>query len=664
VADNSRKITLNLDTTSADADLKKFLDSIPATVSTKLQFQTPTGTTSNAGYTGVGPGHVAPGAPGVPNVMGNGQFNPGAGGGGGGGGVPAPPDLTGMNSQQQKMAMQAYKAQLEAGYVKLTAALNAEADARSQAAAKLKQAGTADVQNARAKLEEQKLVGKKEALDQAVAAQKAIADYKLQGRREYRDEGAELKKQGRKEREERAALQRFERNEAQSRYGKRLVDFERARLMSGAVGPAVDTLMSGQVSAPLRLASQGIGVYQQYQALGYRHDLREQRRAESMAAGGAGVSGSSGAGALGDAAGGVGGAAAAGAAGGPPGMVAAMVAQVMLSAMAKMMDMAQSQAAKTGSVMNRRATMRELGSRVISSTFTEQDSVARSAAMWGIGPDADSEMRLGLAKSVGNAGVSDKLAPHLAAMQGIGVGTSGIHALGRAARSYGQVADPRILLGTAKLSGVTGERINEGFQTLAGAQETMAGQGYGTNANAMAAFGQRLQGNGLSFERSNTMAAQFETRGIGALDQYRNAMKQYNDAKLLSKAMVGANSMLDVDKNYRAMTGQQRYEALADGSSMAAHSLYGEGFSSTELPGLGNKLGEDVMLRNVKRDPAANPDRAPSVIDATAEQQAFESMQKAAAEITSSARALSQLTTQIGVELIRILPNFSSAPYR
>lgn len=662
MADNSRKITLNLDTTTADEDLKKFLASIPATVSTKLQFQTPTGTTSNAGYTGVGPGHVTPGAPGVPNVMGNGNFNPGAGGGGG---VAAPPDLTGMNSQQQKMAMQAYKAQLEAGYVKLTAALNAEADARAQAAAKLKQAGTDTVLKAREKLHEQQLVGKREALAQWVSAQKATADYKMQSRREYRDEGIELKEKGRKEREERAAMQRGERNEAASRYGKRLVDFERARLLTGAVGPAVDTLMSGQVSAPLRLASQGLGVYQQYQALGYRHDLREQRRAESVAAGGAaGTAGLSGSGVLGGAAGGAVGAAAAGAVGGPPGMVTAMVAQVVLSAMAKMMDMAQSQAAKTGSIMNRRATMRELGSRATSGTFTDQDSISRSAALWGIGPDADSEMRLGLAKSVGNAGVSDKLAPHLAAMQGIGVGTSGINALGRAARSYGQVADPRILLGTAKLSGVTGERINEGFQTLAGAQETMAGQGYGTKANALAAFGQRLQGNGLSFERSNTMAAQFETRGVGALDQYRSAMKQYNDAKLLSKAMVGAKSMIDVDKNYRSMTGQQRYEALADGSGMAAHSLYGEGFSSTELPGLSNKLGEDVMLRNVKRDPAADKDRAPSVVDATAEQQAFEAMQKAAAEITSSARALSQLTTQIGVELIRILPNFSSAPYR
>ena len=653
MADNSRKITLNLDTTTADEDLKKFLASIPATVTTKLQFQTPTGTTSNAGYTGVGPGHVTPGAPGVPNVMGNGNFNPGAGGGG----VAAPPDLTGMNSQQQKMAMQAYKAQLEAGYVKLTAALNAEADARAQAATKLKQAGTDTVLKARERLQEQQLAGKKATQDQWIDAQKTVADYRMKSRREYRDEGAELKEQGRKEREERAAMQRGERNEAASRYGKRLVDFERARLLTGAVGPAVDTLMSGQVSAPLRLASQGLGVYQQYQALGHRHDLREQRRAESMAAGGA--SGPGVTGAIGS------GLATAGAAAGQAGMVGAMVAQVVLSAMTKMVDMAQAQAGKAGTVLSRRATMRELGSDVNNDTFTSRDAGARKAAMWGINPEEYSTMRLGLAKSVGNASVSNRLAPHLADLQGIGVGTSGLNALGRAARSYGQVADPRILLGSAKLAGATGERINEGFQTLAGAQETMAGQGYGTNANAMAAFGQRLQGNGLSFERGNTMAAQFETRGIGALDQYRNAMKQFNDAKLLSKAMVGANSMLDVDKNYRNMTGQQRYETLADGSGMAAHSLYGEGFSSTELPGLSKKLGDDVMLRNVKRDPAANPDRTAAAAEANMDLRLFTSLEKAAAEITISAKAMSALATLAGAEFAKLMTNSSyTKPYQ
>lgn len=578
MADNSKLITLRLDTKDFEADLKAALAKIPKQQTVKLQVGGGAGVGAGAAVGVVAP--VALGGQPITGAAGY-KIEPGV--------MPGVPEgLTGnarvrAELEQFTVALRAAaQAMRDEGVVrkestKAAAAQAVEESKRQTAEARAKQAKS--VQTAR----DESFVERRE----------KISAIKVKERETIID----LNRQYSAEKEEKKKAQQDERHAERSQHGARLVEFERARMLAQGIPGLVNPLMGTQLSGGLRVGAHALGMYSQYQALGERHELRMAR----MRGGGGGGSSSGGVDASGAGAA-IG--ATIGAAGGPVGaavgsfigMATVSTAQAVLTKLGETMDLAQTMANKLGGIQLQRAGV----ARMAGSGFraaTTADPVSVRAAALGFGGEEIVAADVQLAQQGGKyARFSREYSPSVLASGGsiasLGAATRAL-AVSGADDSQARRALLRLAGTTGGFSGARADELRSGFaQTML--ESSM--RGVHRDPGLVAGFQQHMVSQ-LGAERGNQMTqmyGSYQTPGLGGI---RGALKQYADALQLGETMKGAASLKDLLRNDEQMTLQQRRAVDVAGGELA---LLGRGYSVKETEDLisgrsGRRTGFDIL---------------------------------------------------------------------
>ena len=590
MADNSKLITLRLDTKDFEADLKAALAKIPKQQTVKLQV---------GGGAGVGAGAdvgvAAPVALGGQPITGAAGYKiePGV--------MPGVPEgLTGnarvrAELEQFTVALRAAaQATRDEGVVrkentKAAAAQTAEAEKRKTAEARADQAErTAKTRDA-----------------SYVARAEKISAIKVKERETI----IGLNRQYSAEKEEKKKAQQDERHAERSQHGARLVEFERARMLAQGIPGLVNPLMSTQLSGGVQALGHGLGMYSQWKALGDRHELRMARygRAAGAATGGAGAGAGSG---EGEPAAQVAQSAAT-AVGGPlAGMLARAVAQAGLQMAAQSMDLAQAVSNKMGGLQLQRAGVARMAGSGFRSATTA-DPVSVTAAGLGFGGEEIVAADVQLAQQGGKyARFSREYSPSVLASGGsiasLGAATRAL-AVSGAGEIQAQRALARLAGTTDGFSGARADELRSGFaQTML--ESSM--RGVHRDPGLVAGFQQQIVSQ-LGAERGNQMTqmyGSYQTPGLGGI---RGALKQYADALQLGETMKGAASLKDLLRNDEQMTLQQRRAVDMAGGELA---LLGRGYSVKETEDLlsgrsGRRTGFDILTGSQAAQPTSEEER-------------------------------------------------------
>lgn len=635
MSDNSKTITLRLDTSSFDSSLAEALKKIPQQVTVGVKAQ------GAAGGAVVGSGTVVGGgvAGATPVAMG-GQPITGAGGYTVEPGV-IPNAPGGLGGQ----------AKVRAELMGFAAAATAARTAAQELSKQLTEASRAQ---AAVVAEEAKTARAKKTQEFRVAAQQEVSDVRIAeaaSKMAIRLQGQEATRAARKaDEEERREYRKKEKEESaatRSQYSGRLVEFERARMLANGIPGLVDPLISGQMSGVARSASHALGMYSQWKALGERHEIRLSRY-------GKGVQG-------GDAEGGGGGAATAGAAiggaaGGPIGaavgsLIATAVGQSVLSIIAKSQDEAQSASSKMAGLQLQRARTRMMGGA--GTGGTQADAVSMQAARMGIGPDEVVAADQQLAQMGGTASrFARKYIPNIisggGSIQALGAVAQGMDVAGRVVKGdmdyrrpgYGRAFD--VLEGT--VNGFGGHAADQARMGFAQTMLEMSQRGVSRDAAQVAEFQQRMTGT-IGLERGTAMTQMYGAYQNPNLGGVRQALKQYADARQLGEALKGAGSLEEVLRNDETMSLQRRMEVDKAGGKLA---LIGRGYSVAEAEEMRTGTFDSQKVSLGKANKNADPEMRAAAIGAETELAQMTIVEKNTARIAEAQAKLIEGMTKAG----------------
>lgn len=646
MADNSKLITLRLDTKDFEADLKAALAKIPKQQTVQLQVG------------GGQPGAAAVAATAAPVALGGQPITGAAGYKIEPGVMPGIPEGLSGNAR--------VRAELEQFTVALRAAAQAARDEGVVRKENIKATAAQAVEESKRQTAEARAKQAKSvtaARDESyVERAEKISALKIKERETIID----LNRQYSAEKEEKKKAQQEERYAERSQHGARLVEFERARMLAQGIPGLVNPLMGTQLSGGLRVGAHALGMYSQYQALGERHELRMARMRGGGGSSSGGVDASGAGAAIGATIGAAGGSAGA-AIGSFIGMATVSTAQAVMTKLGETMDLAQTMANKMGGLQLQRAGVARMAGSGFRAATTADPMSVRAAAL-GFGGEEVVAADTQLAQQGGRyARFSREYTPGILASGGsiasMGAVTRALAASGTSDGSAKWTLG--LLAGTTdRFSGARADELRSGFaQTML--ESSMRGIHRGPGL--IAGFQQQMVQQ-LGAERGNQMTqmyGSYQTPGLGGI---RGALKQYADALQLGETMKGAKSIKDLLRNDEQMTLQQRRAVDVAGGELA---MLGRGYSVKEtediLGGKGFSAGVDVLTGEQTAYPTSEEerqDRKAASIGARSELSQLTAVEENTAKVAEAQVKFVGALTELGDAMNSVVASMRNAiPY-